>query len=103
MPSRTVHVVAHFAVKPEHVDAFIRAAHATIVLPSRRDAGCSRYDLCQDANDPSRFAMIEEWESEDALRAHLGHPWLQDAVAKLGPMAAEQPRVHHLRPVPAAA
>jgi quinol monooxygenase YgiN len=98
-----VRVVAHFAVKPEHVDAFIRAAHASIVLPSRRDAGCVSYDLCQDADDPARFAMLEEWESEDALKAHLGHPWLQDAVAKLRPMAAEQPRVHHLRPVTAAA
>ena len=61
------------------------------------------YDLCQDADDPARFAMLEEWESEDALKAHLGHPWLQDAVAKLRPMAAEQPRVHHLRPVTAGA
>lgn len=99
MAEPNVRVVARFAVKPDQVDAFIAAARKTLVEPSRRDAGCIQYDLCQDAADPTRFAMIESWESEAALEAHLGQPWLHAAVTKLVPMGTEPPSVQRLRPV----
>jgi len=97
--SAPIRVIATFAVRPEYVDDFIEVARATLVEPARREDGCVQYDLCQDVADPTRFAMIEAWESETALEAHLARESLRAAVARLAPMAAEQPKVVRLRPV----
>ena len=88
MASSTVRVIAHFTVLRDKVDEFIAAARATLVEPTRREAGCRSYDLWQDAADPTRFVMVEEWESEAALQQHLTLPTLQRAVAALRPMGA---------------
>ena len=97
--SAGVRIVATFAVRPEHVDEFIAIARATLVAPTRRERGCLQYDLCQDTADPTRFAMIEAWESDAALDAHLAQESLRTAVARLAPLAAEQPKVTRFRPV----
>ncbi len=94
-----IRVVAHFAVQPDKVDEFIRAASATLVEPTRKEPGCLQYQLCQDVADPTRFAMVEEWESEEHLATHLAQESLQAAVAALGPMAAEAPTVQRMRDV----
>jgi quinol monooxygenase YgiN len=43
--------------------------------------------------------MVEEWENEEALHAHLAQPWLKEALKWLRPMAAERPAVTRLRDV----
>lgn len=99
MADETVRVVAHFAVKPEAIEAFKRAALELLVAPTQGESGCVLYELCQDASDPTRFAMVEEWESRAALDAHLAQESLRTAIGKLAPMAAEPPATHFLRPV----
>jgi len=99
MSEGAVHVVAVFSVKPEQVDAFKAEAKRTLVEPTVKEAGCIRYELCQDLAEPNRFAMIECWESEQALQAHLAQPSLQQAVARLAPMASASPSVQRFRPV----
>jgi quinol monooxygenase YgiN len=99
MASSPIRVVARFAVKPECVDDFIEAARRTLVEPTVGEPGCLLYDLCQDEADPTRFAMVEAWESAEALDAHLAQESLQQAVGALMPMAAEPPQVWRLRSV----
>lgn len=100
MSADTIHVVATFAVKADRVEEFIREATKHLVEPTLQEPGCIRYELCQDADDPTRFAMLECWESEQALQRHLAQPRLQQAVAALTPLAAEPPHVRRLRPCP---
>lgn len=92
-----IRVVATFAVKEGQEEAFLAAARETLVKPTQDEPGCVEYDLWQDAGDPTRFAMLEEWESEEALAAHLAQPSLQAAAGKLAPLVAEPPTVHRLR------
>jgi quinol monooxygenase YgiN len=99
MPSTMVRVVAHFAVRPDKIEEFIRLARTLMVMPTRAEPGCLQYDLCQDTSDPNRFAMVEAWESAAALDTHLAQPALREAVARLTPMAAEPPKVHRLHSV----
>jgi quinol monooxygenase YgiN len=99
MAQSRIRVVAGFAVKAEHVDDFIEAARRTMVEPTLQEPGCITYDLCQDVADPTRFAMVEEWESDEALATHLAQAALQDAVKALMPMAAEPPTIQRLRSV----
>ena len=37
---------------------------------SRKDAGCLQFEIFQSAFDPDKFALLELWESQEALDAH---------------------------------
>lgn len=86
MSQSGVRVVARFKVKPGREDEFVALAREALVEPTQREPGCIAYDLFRDEADPSCFAMIEAWESADALAAHLAQPSLQEAVSKLVPL-----------------
>lgn len=61
--------LVHVFVKPEFVEAFIEATrenHAQSVL----EKGNLRFDVIQDAADPSRFILYEAYENEQAVIAH---------------------------------
>jgi quinol monooxygenase YgiN len=81
-----VHVHAH--VKPEFVDAF-REATVANATQSVKEPGIARFDVIQQADDPSRFVLVEVYRTaQDPARhketAHYA-AW-RDAVA---PMMAE--------------
>ena len=78
-----VHV--HVQVKPDCVDAFKSAVLAN-ARASRQEPGVIRFDVLQQADDPARFILIEEYRSADAVAAHKATPhyaaW-RDAVAPM--------------------
>ena len=63
----TVLVQVH--VKPDQVEAF-RAASLENARQSRREPGIARFDVLQQADDPTRFILIESYRSDDALARH---------------------------------
>lgn len=81
-----VHV--HARVKPEFVEAF-RQASLTNAAASVREPGIARFDVIQQADDPTRFLLVEVYRTPEAPAAHKATPhygvW-RDAVA---PMMAE--------------
>lgn len=84
-----VHVHVH--VKPEHIDAFKTATLAN-GRASLLELGVLRFDVVQQADDPSQFVLIEIYRDAAAAAAHketAHYPVWRDAVA---PMMAE-PRV----------
>ncbi len=56
-------------VKPEHLDAFKAAtlanAHAT-----RQEPGVARFDVVQQADDPTRFMLLETYRTPADHAAH---------------------------------
>jgi autoinducer 2-degrading protein len=62
-----VHV--HVNVKPEFVEAF---KQATIENASHsvREAGIARFDVIQQADEPTKFILVEVYKSADAPGAH---------------------------------
>ena len=81
-----VHV--HVRVKPEFIEAF---KQATIEngRHSLREVGIARFDVIQNADDPTRFILVEVYRTDEAPARHkeTAHyaAW-RDAVA---PMMAE--------------
>ena len=73
MDSEPSAVVAVFRARPGHEEA-LGAALLAMLEPSRRDAGCMKYDLHQAGDDPGLFFFHETWESVDHHRAHLDTP-----------------------------
>ena len=57
-----VHVFVH--VKPEHVEAF-KAATIENARNSVQEPGIARFDVIQQADDPTRFVLIEVYRTSD--------------------------------------
>jgi (4S)-4-hydroxy-5-phosphonooxypentane-2,3-dione isomerase len=78
-----VHV--HVRVKPECVDAF-KAATLANARASVQEAGIAAFDVVQQADDPTRFVLVEAYRTPAAPAAHkeTAHyaAW-RDAVAAM--------------------
>lgn len=78
-----VHVQVH--VKPECVEAF-KAATRENARHSVREPGIARFDVMQQADDPTRFVLVEAYRTAEAPAAHKATPhyaqW-RDAVAPM--------------------
>ena len=62
-----VHV--HVQVKPEHIDAF-QVAKLANAQASLREPGIARFDVAQQADDPTRFVLVEVYRDSSAPAAH---------------------------------
>ena len=62
-----VHVQVH--VKPESVDAFREASLAN-ARESIREPGIARFDVLQQADDSTRFILVEAYRTPEAPAAH---------------------------------
>ena len=64
-----VHVHVH--VKPESVEAF-REASIENARNSVKEPGIARFDVIQNAADPTRFVLVEVYRRGDARAEHRG-------------------------------
>jgi quinol monooxygenase YgiN len=76
-----VHVTVH--VRPGDVEAF-RIATIENATESVKEPGVARFDVLQDAAEPTKFLLVEIYRTPDAPAAHKTTPhyvkW-RDAVA----------------------
>lgn len=78
-----VHVHVH--VKPEHLEAF-RQATLDNARHSVQEPGIARFDVVQQADDPTRFVLMEAYRSVEATAAHKAtahYARWRDAVAEM--------------------
>jgi len=62
-----VHV--HIKVRPDSIDAF-REATIENARQSVKEPGVARFDVIQQADDPTRFVLVEVYRSVEATVAH---------------------------------
>jgi quinol monooxygenase YgiN len=62
-----VHVHVH--VKPECVEAF-KLACVENARESAKEPGIARFDVAQQADDPTRFVLVEVYRTADAPAKH---------------------------------
>ncbi len=55
-----------------------------LIAMSLAEAGCRHYAWTADPHDPGRVHVFEEWDSADALAAHLVGPAYHGMLAHLG-------------------
>ena len=80
---QVVHVHVH--VKPECVEAFRRATIDN-ARNSVKEPGVARFDVAQQADDPTRFTLVEASRTADAPAAHKAtahYARWRDAVAEM--------------------
>ena len=88
-------------VKPDRIDAFKKATIAN-GIESRKEPGVARFDVVQQADDPTRFVLVEVYRNQAAHAAHREsahyHAWA-DAVADI--LAEPRSRVIYTNVSPA--
>jgi quinol monooxygenase YgiN len=96
-----VHVHVH--VKPEAVESF-RQATLENARNSILEPGVARFDVIQQADDPTRFVLIEVYRSVDDVARHketAHYPIWRDTVADM--MAEPRTSVKYAAVYPAEA
>lgn len=91
-----VHVLALFTAAPGK-EAELEEALTALVEPTRKEAGCIRYDLVRGLGKPTEFAFIEEWESAAHLDTHSQTPHVKEAGRKAGPLLAAPASIERYR------
>ncbi|GGC71409.1 antibiotic biosynthesis monooxygenase [Hoyosella rhizosphaerae] len=88
-----------FDVRQDSVADFIKLLNH-MVIESNKEPGCSLYQLYQSSYDPFAYALIEHWDSQEALDAHgkTSH-WINfnDTVNKYLKSAYDE---HHYTEIP---
>ena len=61
--------LVHIRVKPEAIEAF-KAATLDNTRSSRLEPGIAQFAFTQQADDPTKFILIEAFRSDEAIEAH---------------------------------
>jgi (4S)-4-hydroxy-5-phosphonooxypentane-2,3-dione isomerase len=62
-------VVVYLQVKPDSLDQFVAETKAN-ARNSRKEPGVVRFDVIQEVDDPTRFALFELYHDQQAIDAH---------------------------------
>lgn len=74
-----IQILAATTVKPENKEAFL-ALMKEVVKASRAEAGCVRYDLAQELQNPLALTVVETWASQAAIDEHNATPHFKKLV-----------------------
>ncbi|MFO1464253.1 MAG: putative quinol monooxygenase [bacterium] len=92
MPQPTIRVIACFKARPARVEG-LKAFLNQLIVPTRQEPGCLRYELHQNSEDPTDFVFLEEWESHAAIDAHMKSPHVQAALPLVGEFLLAPPEI----------
>lgn len=82
MPTK-VTVIARMQARPE-MEARLKQELLHLAAETRREKGCSNYDVHQAGDDPSQFLFYENWESKADLDRHAQSAHIQSFRAAAG-------------------
>ena len=70
-----------------------REALGALVAPTHAEAGCILYALNQGVADPTRFAFVERWASQEELDAHLASDHIAVVLGRIDELLSEPPDI----------
>ena len=89
-------VIASMRARPGK-EQDLRDALEALIAPTTQEAGYVNHDLHQGVEDPAVFFFYENWESGDALDAHLAAPHLQQILTRLDELLEGELSITRLR------
>ncbi len=96
MSEERIKVVAHVRAKAGK-EGELKKIMLGLIGPTRKEAGCLRYELYQNTQDTADLTFVEDWESEAALDAHMQTPHFREAVAQIPALAAAPADIRRYR------
>lgn len=79
-----------FRFKPEVLDQVPDAVARTLAVTRKFD-GCQRIDVLVDHEDPTRYLLVELWDSMEHDAAYRAYRASPGGASDLGPMLAAPP------------
>lgn len=80
-------ISGRLTVRPDQRDRAI-AATSALMAATQAEPGCAEYAFSSDVSDPNLFRFFERWETEDAMKAHLGTPHMAEFMGIAGELLA---------------
>ena len=93
LPQGAVVLFLELVVKPEHRAAFLEALWEDANGALDTEAGCLRFDVTVDSEDPNRFMLFEVYRDAGARVIHRAAPYLKRIGAGLDTWLAEPSRM----------
>ena len=98
MAEDTLRVIAKVKARPGKGNELLSVL-SSLVEPTRKEPGCISYILLQNNEDPTDFALVEEWQSSTALQSHFAAKHFKDALVKLPNLVAAEPDIQRYHSV----
>ena len=98
--SLPIHILARHFARPDTVDE-VRRILLSLIDSSRAESGCLKYELLQNADDPTDFTFVETFASEDALKEHAAAPYIAGLGPRLKDLIARPSEVSRYRAIAA--
>lgn len=95
-----IHVIARHWARPDTVDE-VRRILLGLIEPSRKEPGCVKYELLQNADDPADFTFVETFASDAALEVHAAAPYIAGLAPRLKELVARPSEVSRYRAIAA--
>lgn len=86
----TITMISHIEALPDEIDT-VKSVLAKMVEPTRKEPGCVRYNMYQNQSNPAIFTFIHEWETEEAMNAHILSGHFNETAGKLKDLMARNP------------
>lgn len=91
--------ILEFRFKPEVV-AQVPDVLSRVLAVTRQFDGCQRIDVLVDNEDPSRYLLVEVWESMEHDAAYRTFRASPDGASELPPLLAAPPVLTYYAPTP---
>lgn len=85
-------VIVYCKVRPERRSEFLAGA-ATLCEATRMEAGNLAYGCFEDPGNPGTMTFVEEWQTADAIAAHMAQPYSGAFLAAALNMLTEPPSI----------
>jgi quinol monooxygenase YgiN len=66
----------------------------SLLEPTRQEPGCIRFELLQNRELLTEFAVVSEWQGEEAVQHHVGTDYAQRALSRLPELLATPLDLH---------
>ncbi|MFG1604571.1 putative quinol monooxygenase [Actinoplanes sp. NPDC049265] len=93
--SERVRGVVICVAAPGNADA-VRQIIVDNAEANRSAPGCLEFGVHVDRADGHRIVLVEEWESQELLDAHLAGEGIAKILAQVGPLLTAEPTVLHM-------
>jgi quinol monooxygenase YgiN len=76
-------IAGSISLDPDQREPAIAAA-LEMMEQTHKEKGCISYTFSADLSDPGEFRIFEEWESQEALDAHMKSPHMAKFQGAMG-------------------
>ena len=87
MPKEDVHAIALLNARPDKTEE-LNSLLTSLLEPTRQESGCSRFELLQNRETPTEFAIVSQWHNQQAVQDHIGTGHVQRAMSRLPELLA---------------